>query len=191
MSNTLSALEIEDLVTVRDADVVSQRLEMVRRIADEIAGYVVELGTDGRLLALQLDELMAGVEVDRELIVRDYVPLGQARPRGRAGAWPNSASCPPPTCSTSPWSPARWASAPLPRCSTTPPARAATACWPACLGCPTTILDRVVEHFGVLQKLLAATAEDLQPVEGVGEARARTVREALSRMAEASIIDRY
>jgi diadenylate cyclase len=45
VSNTLSALEIEDLVTVRDATIVLQRLEMVRRIADEIVGYVVELGT--------------------------------------------------------------------------------------------------------------------------------------------------
>ena len=62
VSGTLSALEIEDLVTVRDAVAVVQRLEMVRRIADEISGYVVELGTDGRLLALQLDELMAGVD---------------------------------------------------------------------------------------------------------------------------------
>ncbi|MBV9594301.1 MAG: DNA integrity scanning protein DisA, partial [Actinobacteria bacterium] len=80
VSNTLSALEIEDLATVRDAAIVTQRLEMVRRIADEITGYVIELGTDGRLLALQLEELMAGVDSDRELIVRDYVPLGR---RGR------------------------------------------------------------------------------------------------------------
>jgi hypothetical protein len=47
---------------------------MVRRIADEISGYVVELGTDGRLLSLQLDELIAGVEPERELVARDYVP---------------------------------------------------------------------------------------------------------------------
>ena len=47
---------------------VVQRMEMVRRIADEIEGYVIELGTDGRLLALQLDELMAGVENDRTLV---------------------------------------------------------------------------------------------------------------------------
>ena len=77
VSGTLSALEIEDLVTVRDAVAVVQRLEMVRRIADEIAGYVVELGTDGRLLALQLDELMAGVDADRTLVIRDYLPLGR------------------------------------------------------------------------------------------------------------------
>ncbi|MGZ4573244.1 MAG: DNA integrity scanning diadenylate cyclase DisA, partial [Blastococcus sp.] len=54
VAGTLSALEIEDLVTVRDAMAVSQRLEMVRRIATEIEGYVVELGSDGRLLSLQL-----------------------------------------------------------------------------------------------------------------------------------------
>src|SRR3712207_5144310 len=80
VSGTLSALEIEDLVTVRDAVAVVQRLEMVRRIADEIAGYVVELGTDGRLLALQLEELMAGVEADRTLVIRDYLPVGR-KPR--------------------------------------------------------------------------------------------------------------
>src|SRR5439155_26559408 len=77
VSGTLSALEIEDLVTVRDAVSVVQRLEMVRRISDEIAGYVVELGTDGRLLSLQLDELMAGVDSDRTLVIRDYMPVGR------------------------------------------------------------------------------------------------------------------
>jgi len=57
VAGTLSALEIEDLVTVRDVAQVAQRLEMVRRIAVEIEGYVVQLGVDGRLLELQLDEL--------------------------------------------------------------------------------------------------------------------------------------
>src|SRR4029453_13544206 len=80
VSGTLSALEIEDLVTARDAIAVVQRLEMVRRIADEIEGYVIELGTDGRLLALQLDELMAGVDSDRALVIRDYLPSPR-RPR--------------------------------------------------------------------------------------------------------------
>jgi diadenylate cyclase len=56
---------------------------------------------------------------------------------------------------------------------------------------PTHILDRVVEHFGGLQKLLAASVEDLQVVDGVGETRARAVREGISRLAEVSIIDRF
>ena len=88
VAGTLSALEIEDLVTVRDVTAVAQRLEMVRRIATEIAEYVVELGTDGRLLSLQLDELIAGVEPERELVVRDYVPEPTAKRSryGRRGA---------------------------------------------------------------------------------------------------------
>jgi diadenylate cyclase len=190
VSNALSALEIEDLATVRDAAIVSQRLEMVRRIADEITGQVVELGTDGRLLALQLDELMAGVEADRELIVRDYLPPGRRGrtvaqvldevsalsaselldlgPIARAMGLPNS-----PEGLDSAASPRGYRlMARVPRM-------------------PRAILDRIVEHFGGLQKLLAASVEDLQNVDGVGESRARTVRESISRMAEVSIIDRY
>jgi diadenylate cyclase len=79
VSSTLSALEIEDLVTVRDVAVVAQRLEMVTRIAREIEDYVLELGTDGRLLSLQLDELVTGVDMERELVVRDYLPGGRSR----------------------------------------------------------------------------------------------------------------
>jgi diadenylate cyclase len=56
---------------------------------------------------------------------------------------------------------------------------------------PAAIIDRLVDHFGGLQKLLAATIEDLLAVEGVGEARARGIREGLSRLAETSILDRY
>jgi diadenylate cyclase len=72
VSGSLSALEVEDLVTVRDVVTVLQRAEMVRRIAEEIDGYIVELGVDGRLVLLQLDELMGGVEDDRRLVIRDY-----------------------------------------------------------------------------------------------------------------------
>ena len=77
VSSTLSALEIEDLVTVRDVAVVAQRLEMVTRIASEIEDYVLELGTDGRLLSLQLEELITGVDTERELVIRDYLPAGR------------------------------------------------------------------------------------------------------------------
>ena len=72
VSQRLSALEVEDLVTVRDVVSVLQRTEMVRRIAEEIEGYIVELGVDGRLVRLQLEELMGGVEDDRRLVLHDY-----------------------------------------------------------------------------------------------------------------------
>src|SRR5438309_3265618 len=72
VSGALSALEVEDLVTGRDVVTVLQRAEMVRRIADEIEGYIVELGSDGRLIRLQLEELLGGVDDDRRLVVQDY-----------------------------------------------------------------------------------------------------------------------
>jgi diadenylate cyclase len=56
---------------------------------------------------------------------------------------------------------------------------------------PGAIVERLVDHFGSLQRLLGATVEDLQAVEGVGDARARGVREGLSRLAETSILERY
>src|SRR3712207_5026968 len=74
----LSSLEVQDQVTVRDVALVAQRLEMVRRLNAELDGYVVELGTDGRLLALQLYELSAGLDDLRELLERDYRPSGDA-----------------------------------------------------------------------------------------------------------------
>lgn len=190
VSGTLSALEIEDLVTARDAIAVVQRLEMVRRIADEIEGYVIELGTDGRLLALQLDELMAGVDSDRALVIRDYLPTSR-RPRtaeesegeldrlpanelidlgsvAKAMGYPNTVESM--DAAVSPRGFRLLAKVPR---------------------LPSTVVDRLVEHFGSLQRLLGATVEDLQMVEGVGDARARGVREGLSRLAEASILERY
>jgi diadenylate cyclase len=190
VSNALSALEIEDLATVRDAAIVSQRLEMVRRIADEVTGQVVELGTDGRLLALQLEELMAGVDSDRELIARDYVPNGRrARvPEQVLGDLAELSA----TDLLDLTQVARAMGLPsTPEAldgAVSPRGHRLLSRVPRM---PGTILDRVVEHFGGLQKLLAASAEDLQVVDGIGETRARSVREAISRLAEVSIIDRY
>ena len=67
---------------------VAQRLEMVPRIASEIEDYVLELGTDGRLLCLQLDELVAGVDLDRDLVIRDYLPTNRKNaPRRCSPTW--------------------------------------------------------------------------------------------------------
>jgi diadenylate cyclase len=192
VAGTLSALEIEDLVTVRDVSAVAQRLEMVRRIATEIAEYVVELGTDGRLLALQLDELIAGVEPERELVVRDYVPEPTAK-RSRTvdqalyelDALTHAELLELPTVARAlgyTGSPEAIDSGVSPR------GFRLLAKVPRL---PGAIIDRLVEHFGSLQKLLAASVDDLQTVDGVGEARARSVREGLSRLAESSILERY
>ncbi|MGW7478835.1 DNA integrity scanning diadenylate cyclase DisA [Nonomuraea muscovyensis] len=189
VSGTLSALEIEDLVTVRDVAAVAQRLEMVRRISDEIKGYVVELGTDGRLLSLQLDELVAGVDSERELVVRDYLPSSPGRRTRRLSDAMHDLD--------------RLSGAELLDLSVvahvlghddeidgavSPRGFRLLAKVPRL---PASVVDRLVNHFGSLQKLLAASIDDLQAVGGVGESRARSVREGLSRLAESSILERY
>lgn len=71
---TLTTLEIEDLVTVKDVVNVLQRGEMVERIADEIYTMIVELGVEARLLRLQMEELFADSDRQVELIIADYLP---------------------------------------------------------------------------------------------------------------------
>jgi diadenylate cyclase len=192
VSGTLSALEIEDLVTVRDAAAVAQRLEMVRRIASEIEGYVVELGTDGRLLSLQLEELMAGVEPERDLVVRDYVPATAGRRARKASAVLAELDALSATDLLELAAVARVMGFPAGTdtldTAVSPRGYRLLAKVPRL---PVTVVDRLVEHFGGLQKLLAASIDDLQIVEGVGESRARSVREGLSRLAESSILERY
>ncbi len=72
VTRRLTSLELHGLVTLRDVTEVLQRSEMVIRIAAEIETNLVELGSDGRLVRFQLEELMAGVADDRRLLIRDY-----------------------------------------------------------------------------------------------------------------------
>src|SRR5262245_15949134 len=189
VSSTLSALEIEDLVTVRDVAVVAQRLEMVTRIAREIEDYVLELGTDGRLLALQLEELVTGVDLERELVIRDYVPGGRRGKQPEALLLRLEALTA--TELVDPASAARvlgLGSVEHLDGAVAPRGYRLLAKVPRL---PASVVDRLVDHFGTLQKLLSAGIEDLQAVEGVGELRARSVREGLSRLAESTILERY
>jgi diadenylate cyclase len=188
VSANLSALEIDDLVTMRDVAVVAQRGEMVLRIALEIQGYVVELGTDGRLLSLQLAELLAGVGEERALVLRDYA-TGRGRRVERAAAALDALDgahlldlvvvakalgfeegeegLDQQVSSRGYRQLAR-----IPRL-------------------PETIIERLVTKFGSLPRILGASTESLQAVDGVGEARARSVREGLSRLSDGSLLERY
>jgi len=191
VSGALSGLELEDLATVRDVTAVAQRLEMVRRIAGEIEGYMVELGTDGRLLALHLDELVAGTGQEQVLLAQDYVPARlQDRTRAAAAAL------------------ARLESLSLDELLdvaavagvlgfggsdalddvVSPHGYRLLARIPRI---PMPVVDSLIEHFGGLQKLLAAGVDELNQVDGVGAAHARSVREGLSRLAESSVLERY
>ncbi|MGB8020217.1 MAG: DNA integrity scanning diadenylate cyclase DisA [Candidatus Nanopelagicales bacterium] len=193
VSRSLSALEIEDLVTVRDVCGTLQRLEMVRHIASEVRGYLLELGTDGRLVALQLAELVAGVETDRELVVRDYMPVRTAPKKARTiSSTLEALDLIGPSDLLDLTSVARAMGYPV---GTDGLEAYVSARGHRLLArvprVPEVVRDRLVEHFESLQALLAASVDDLQQVEGIGENRARYIREGVSRLAETSILERY
>lgn len=188
VSSALSALEIENVVSLRDVLTVVQRVEMVRRISDEIEFYVAELGTDGRLLQLQLDELLAGVQAERLLVIRDYMPdrrrkvdtilteLDTVAPQdlldlenlGRVIGFDVGEEGIDQGLQPRGY---RLLSR-IPRL-------------------PDRTVERLVTTFGSLPRLMDATLADLDDVEGIGEARARTIKEGLTRLAESSILERY
>ena len=142
--STLTRLEMEDSVSVRDVVPVLQPGEMVRRIAEEIEGHLVELGSDGRLIHLQTEELRSGV--DREPDARP------ARLRRRPGDRPPALAvgrradgpaqgggcprtCPPPTTSsTASWH--RTGTACCTGCPSSSPRRSSSAWWAASARCP-------------------------------------------------------
>ena len=185
----LSTVEVEDLVTVRDVVTVLQRTEMVRRVAEEIELDIIELGTDGRLVRLQLEELMGGVEDDRRLVIRDYFHEGSdwhvdealealadlstedlldLKAVGAALHLPDKQR----DLEEGLQPRGYRLMARIPRL-------------------PEPIVERIVTRFGSLQQIIRATIDDLDAVAGVGETRARAIKEGMARLAEASILDRY
>ena len=187
VSSSLSALEVEDLVTARDVVTVLQRAEMVRRIAEEIDGYIVELGTDGRLVRLQLEELMGGVEDDRRLVLKDYFESASVLKVDQAMEQLAELT-------TDDLLDLKTVAGVL----NLPTEELDAGLAPRghrLLGkiprVPELVIDRVVGKFGTLQKVMRATVDELDDVEGVGEVRAAAIKEGLSRLAESSILDRY
>ena len=178
----LTLHEVDDHVTAREVALALQRAEMMRRLAEELRVLVVELGKDGRLTELQKDEVLAGVERERALLLRDYV-------KGRV--WKDGGL------------------AALSRLDTeelmdlTAVAQAVGLIGESARdGLQThlrakgyrllakvprlsdTVVDHVVDHFGSLHALLNASIPALTRVEGVGDVRARAIREGLARLVE-------
>src|SRR3954454_17821908 len=73
MSTRLTALEFEGGMTLHDVLTVLQRAELVTRMAVEIERYIIELGTDGRLIEMQIEETMVVVAADKAALIHDYL----------------------------------------------------------------------------------------------------------------------
>lgn len=197
----LTGLEVEDTVTVRDVVAVLQPAEQLVRISAETAGRLVELGDDGQLLRLQLEEVTEGVGDVRALVVQDYVC---SRAAGD-GCSPDGADLRR-DCERAVDALAHLEFEDL---LDADKVASALGLLPREDGLdasvdargyrllrklprvPPVLLDRLVEHFVTLQRIMRASIGDLEQVDGVGLARAKSVKEGLTRLAETSILDRY
>ncbi len=195
---SLSTLEIEDTVSVRDVVAVLQPGEMVVRIGTEIHSYLVELGDDGRLIQLQLGELASGVEETLGLVLRDYLLV---RPDSDGRTEPADAQVYAALATFHGLSPSGLLD-PLTVAGTlglgaTPEALDAAVAargYRALHRLPRVsdvIIDRIVERFATLPQIMHASLGDLEKVGGVGVAKAHSVKDGLARMVEASILERY
>lgn len=178
VTQTLAALEINNLVALKDVVEVLQRAEMTVRIASEIERNLLELGSDGRLVRLQLNELMSGVADDRRLLIRDYFQDDSAFRVEEAmtalSALDDDALFNEEIMAKT-----------LHLASAGTDLNASLN--PRGLGLLTRVprlsealMEQLVEHFGTLDVLLAAGPDDLARVEGMTERRASELHMAIA-----------
>ena len=184
----LTALEFQNAVMLDDVLVVLQRAELTTRMAEEIERACVELGEEGRLIRMQLDELVADVPDEKAALVYDYHAEGGAA-RTQEGLE---------------------ALAGLPYNQLLEFELLAVLGYPASVNpldhsvsprgyrvlshiprLPDGVVKRVVASLDGLDGIVRASQRELEAVEGVGTVRAREIREGLRRLQEHNLVDRY
>jgi len=184
---SLTALEFKDLVTLYDVILVVQKIEMVMRVTNIIEKYIDELGIEGTLLSMQVDELMGTTKVDQNQILKDYkrndMTLAEFKKKIISLSseelldLANIAKMIGYTGFTE---------------SMDMPVRPrGYRILNKIHRLPSTIIENLVNYFEDFQDILDATTEDLDDVEGIGEIRAKYIKNGLIKMQELSLIDRH
>jgi diadenylate cyclase len=184
----LTALEFQNAVVLDDVLVTLQRAEMTSRMSERIQRDCIELGSEGRLIRLQLEELVGNVPSERDAIVRDYHAAGHdaeatlALEGLRALRYHDLLEFD------------RLAELlgygrvnPLDH-SVQPRGYRVLSHIPRI---PEPVIRRVVGDLGGLDTVVRASQRDLEAVDGVGAVRAREIREGLRRLQEHNLVERY
>jgi len=185
----LTALEFGGAAVLYDVLSVVQRAELVTRMATEVERYIVELGSEGRMIEMQLEETVVGVMSERAALVRDYGAVDSEPAIERMLAELAELS------HTELLDFGRLAELlgydrklNTIDFAITPRGYRALAGVPRL---PRLVAQKVVNQFGDLETLLAASDAELEAVEGVGEARVKEIREGMRRLSEVDVVDRY
>ncbi len=179
--NLLNEYEFNDIVTLENVLVAIQRAEMVMRIVEEIQSQIYELGSDGRLVRMQLEELIGGLEKEELLIIKDYMVATKKRQTpekileklemleyadlsnentiAKLLGYENFDNYDEVGVYTKGYRILNK----IPRM-------------------PSNIVENLISSFKSFQHILAADIESLDDVEGIGEVRARAIKQSLKRM---------
>jgi diadenylate cyclase len=189
VSARLTQLEFDGGVVLHDALSALQRAELVTRMAVEVERYIVELGTEGRLIEMQLEETMVGVAADKTALIRDYsvedseqnltavlqalgrMPHQDVLDFGRLAellGYDRKVN----TLDLAVGPRGYRVLGRVPRI-------------------PKLVVQKITHELGGLEEVLAASDEELAAVDGVGAPRAKDIREGLRRLQEVDLVDRY
>ena len=160
---------------------------MVMKIAEEVNRAIDELGEEGRLLEMQLDETVGDLEKEELLIVKDYIAPGKRKNAEKIineikqidydnllktqkianllgyEDFDN-----------------------YDEIGVYPRGYRILSKIPRM---PSNIVENLVKSFKSFQHILAADIERLDEVDGIGEIRARTIKQSLKRMQEQFVFD--
>jgi diadenylate cyclase len=183
----LSILEFEESVTYNDFLLVLHRFEMVLKIKNELLTYLHELGTEGRLIRLQLNEILTDLEVETMLIIKDYAFDRDVKARdvlNRMQAMTTNGTIEDMVLLKlmgylgyvhldENKNPRGYRILnKIPRL-------------------PSIIIENLISSFGELAKIISASVEELDDVEGIGEVRAKKIKEGFKLIKERLYTDRH
>jgi len=189
VSTRLTALEFEGGVMLHDVLTVLQRAELVTRMAVEIERHIVELGAEGRLIEMQLEETMVGVASEKTALIQDYI--SEQPEEAVAFVLDSLARLPHQDMLDF----GRLAELLGHDRKTNTLDLAVSPRGYRVLGriprLPARAIQAIVREFGGLDEMLGSADSDLEAVDGVGDVRAKDIREGLRRLQEINLVDRY
>lgn len=183
----LTALEFEDLVTLNEVAAVLQHAVKVLRIFREIERYILELGADGRLISMQMEELMGNID-DSLLVIQDYCVSPDQKTadsiREQITALHDDSLDPMGICRLLGFS-THVSILDL------PVVPRGYRVLKKIARLPMPVIENVVQTFRTLHRINSTTMNELDDVEGIGEVRARAIKDGLKRIREQALLDRY
>lgn len=183
--SNLNLLEFQDLATLFDVISAIQRTEMVMRIVSEIERYICELGNEGRLISMQLNELIRSVEEDGILLIRDYCQSGM----NYMEMYRQIENMSPEELLDLDFISKiiGYVGVPLVDTLISPRGYRMLNKIPRI---PSNVIENLVKHFRELKATMEASHEQLDQVEGIGEARAKAIKNGLRRLKEQFMLDK-